>query len=187
MLLAFGGSLRRDSLNHRLAMIAADEAEKLGATVKRVRLHDYALPLFNQDLEDEQVPDGVFALKDDLIGVDGFLIASPEYNGFFSAALKNALDWASRPREHEAPMACFKGKVAGLLAASPGALGGLRALPHLRLQISNLGAHVVPPIAAIGSAHSVLSALTEGSDDTALKRILPVVHATVHAARVLGQ
>lgn len=75
---------------------------------------------------------------------DGLLIASPEYNSSVSPLLKNTLDWVSREWQGESGLVPYQHKVAAIMAASPGALGGIRMLPHLR-QISNtLGVLVVP-------------------------------------------
>jgi hypothetical protein len=72
---------------------------------------------------------------------DGFLISSPEYNSSISAVLKNAIDWVSRPVPGEPPLVAFRGKVARLMSASPGGLGGLRGLVHLRSILGNIEAN----------------------------------------------
>lgn len=84
---------------------------------------------------------------------DGLLISSAEYNSSLSAALKNAIDWVSRPARGERPLAAFQGKVASLLSASPGALGGLRGLVHLRAILGNIGVTVLPAQVAISRAN----------------------------------
>ncbi len=124
-----------------------------GCAIEFISLTDLDLPMFNEDLEAEQFPDSAKKLKASLIGCDAILVASPEYNGSFSGALKNAIDWASRPLEGEESLACFKGKVCGLLAASPGAIGGLRGLRHVRQVLTQLHAIVVPAEFALGTAH----------------------------------
>ncbi|MEZ6165466.1 MAG: NAD(P)H-dependent oxidoreductase [Phycisphaerales bacterium] len=68
-------------------------------------------------------------------------------------ALKNAIDWASRPRPEEESLACFKGKVCALLAASPGAIGGLRGIRQVRQVLTQLQMHVIPQEFALGKAH----------------------------------
>src|SRR6218665_2317614 len=105
-ILVFGGSLRRDSFNHKLAVIAGEAAKEAGAEVTLIRLRDFPLPLFDQEIEDTTgMPDEARRLKKLFIEHDGFLIASPEYNSGMSAALKNAVDWASRTeKEGEAPL-----------------------------------------------------------------------------------
>jgi NAD(P)H-dependent FMN reductase len=154
-LLAFSGSLRKESYNHKLVVAASEMARSKGAHVHVVRLIDFDLPMFNEDLEADAFPQGAHELKALMRQADGMLIASPEYNGFFSGALKNAIDWASRPTPNEPRLACFQDKYVGLLATSPGPLGGLRGLPHLRTLLSGLGCWVVPAIAAMGNASAL--------------------------------
>ena len=86
-LLAFSGSLRAESFNTRLAFLAADLAESKGAVVTRLKLQDLNLPMFDEDSEAASgLPAGAKELKDLMRSHDGFLIATPEYNGFMSGA-----------------------------------------------------------------------------------------------------
>ncbi|NJL88439.1 MAG: NAD(P)H-dependent oxidoreductase [Coleofasciculaceae cyanobacterium SM2_1_6] len=154
-ILAFAGSTRQDSYNKKLVQIAAQGASQTGADVTYLDLRDLPLPLFDEDLEaQEGIPANAKKLKELMIAHQGFLIASPEYNGSVTAVLKNAIDWASRPQPGEAPLACFSGKVAVLMSASPGALGGLRGLVHLRAVLGNLSMIVLPEQRAIGNAYN---------------------------------
>ena len=153
-ILAFSGSSRVDSFNTRLVAIAAAGAGDAGAEVTRINLGDFPMPLMNEDLEaSEGMPAAAREFKQLMIGHDGFLIASPEYNSAFSPLLKNALDWASRSEaKDEPPLQGFRGKVATLMAASPGALGGLRGLVFLRMMLGNLGVIVLPDQLAVREA-----------------------------------
>lgn len=156
-LLALAGSLRRDSFNKRLVSWAAGLAREAGAEVELLDLTELALSLFNEDDEKaDGMPAGARRLKDAMNAADGFLIAAPEYNGSITGALKNAIDWASRQAEGEAMGASFRGKVVALLAASPGGLGGLRGLNHVRDIYAGLGCLVLGSQVAIGGAHKVL-------------------------------
>ncbi len=122
--LAFAGSTRRESFNKKLVQIAANGVRAAGAEVTLLDLKDFPLPLFDQDLEAEQgMPDNGTKLKKLFIDHDGLLIASPEYNSSITGVLKNAIDWVSRPAPDEPPLVAFRGKVATLMSASPGALG----------------------------------------------------------------
>jgi NAD(P)H-dependent FMN reductase len=153
-ILAFAGSTRRDSFNKKLVPIAARGARDAGADVTLIDLKDFPLPLFDQDLEAEQgMPENGKKLKQLFIDHDGLLIASPEYNSSVTAVLKNAIDWVSRPAPGEPPLVAFKGKVATLMSASPGALGGLRGLVHVRSILGNLGVLVLPDQIAVARAH----------------------------------
>lgn len=137
-ILAFSGSARENSYNQKLVKIAALGASKVGAEVTVINLADYPLPLYNADLEKEQgLPENAKKLKQLMLEHDGLLIASPEYNSAFSALLKNTIDWMSRAESSdessdEKPLAAYQGKVAAIMAASPGALGGIRGLVFLR-------------------------------------------------------
>lgn len=153
-ILTFAGSTRRDSFNKKLARLAARAAQAAGADVTLLDLRDYPLPLFDQDLETESgLPDNAQRLKKIFIDHNALLIASPEYNSSITAVLKNTIDWVSRPVPGEPPLRPFVGKVAALLSASPGALGGLRGLVHLRSILGNIGVFVLPDQVAIMKAN----------------------------------
>ncbi len=152
--LAFSGSLRADSYNTRLVRVAAEGARSAGAEVTVIELRNFDMPLFNEDLEAKSgMPPAAKQFKELLKSHQGLLIASPEYNSSITAALKNALDWATRPEPGEAPLVAFNNRVCGLLAASPGALGGLRGLVHLRAILGNIGVIVLPQQIACMKAH----------------------------------
>ena len=153
-LLAICGSTRSGSLNRKLLANAAEGARSAGAEVTELDLRDYAMPLYDGDLEErEGIPESAMQLKDLFRRQDGFLVASPEYNGFFSSVLKNTLDWISRPVPDTPALISFKGKVAAIMAASPGGLGGIRGLQNLRIQLSNLQILVIPDQVTLPFAH----------------------------------
>ncbi|MCU7813106.1 MAG: NAD(P)H-dependent oxidoreductase [Candidatus Thiodiazotropha sp. (ex Notomyrtea botanica)] len=153
-ILAFAGSSRKESFNKRLLTIAVSGAEAAGADVTQIDLADYPMPLFNQDLESKTgIPENALKFKRLLIDHDAFIIASPEYNSAFTPLLKNVIDWASRAEsDDEPPLMAYQGKVAAILAASPGALGGLRGLVFLRMLLANIGVTVLPDQQAIPQA-----------------------------------
>jgi len=153
-ILAFGGSLRRDSFNQKLAAIAAEGAREAGAEVTLVALRDFPMPLFDEDLEAKiGKPEEAKRLKDLFLSHQGLIIASSEYNSSYSAALKNAIDWVSRGDSPEEPaISALTGKSAVIMATSPGGLGGLRGLVPLRMLLGNLGITLLPDQIAIPSA-----------------------------------
>jgi NAD(P)H-dependent FMN reductase len=152
-ILAFAGSLRAGSYNKKLVKIAAAGAKAAGAEVTYLDLREFPLPVFDEDLEAaEGLHPNARKLKDVFLAHQGLLISSPEYNSSISAALKNAIDWVSRPAEGEKPLECFEGKMAGLMAASPGALGGLRGLVTLRSILGNIKVLVLPDQIAVPKA-----------------------------------
>ena len=181
-LVAFAGSTRERSFNRQLAAAAAEIAGARGADVELIELRDLEMPLFSEDLEAKGTPENATAFKGKLKAADGFLIASPEYNSSYPALLKNAIDWASRPGDGEPMLAAFTGKACGLLAASPGGLGGMRMLPQLRLLLSSIGVHVVPAQFGLGSAHEAFDGDGKLVDDRAIKGVTRVVEQTIEIA-----
>lgn len=157
--LAFAGSLRKDSCNKKLVKIAAEAASNAGADVTYVDLRDYPVPIYDQEIETaEGIPGNAQKFKELLIANQGFLISSPEYNSSISAALKNMIDWASRPtKKDEKPLICFKDKVAVLMSASPSNLGGLRGLVHLRAILGNIEVLVLPKQQTISNAYEAFN------------------------------
>jgi chromate reductase, NAD(P)H dehydrogenase (quinone) len=157
-ILAFAGSTREASYNKRLIKIAAEGARDAGAQVTLIDLAEFRLPLFDEDLEarDGLHPNGRL-LKDLFISHQGLLISSPEYNSSITAVLKNTIDWVSRPVDGQPPLACYTGKVVTLMSSSPGALGGLRGLVHLRAILGNIGCLVLPEQISIPRAFEVFN------------------------------
>jgi NAD(P)H-dependent FMN reductase len=174
-ILALAGSQRTGSYNRRLLQIAVAGAQVAGAEVTVVEMREFPLPLYDPDLEAAHgLPDLVLKLKDLFLTHQGLLIASPEYNSAVTPVLKNTIDWVSRAAPGETPLACFKGKVAGLLAASPGALGGLRGLASLRTILGNIQVLVLPAQIAIAKAHEAFAegeALKDSKQDQAVRAI----------------
>ncbi len=154
-IIALAGSLKANSLNKKLVKIAAKGAEDAGAEVTYVDLADFNIPLFSEDLEAEGVPSGVNDLKRLFADSHAILLASPEYNGSITGVLKNALDWLSRPSKDPNIGSAFQGKVAGIMATSPGGLGGIRGLVHTKDVLFNLGVTINPKTIAVPNAYSV--------------------------------
>ena len=144
-LLAFAGSTRRDSLNRKLIQAATAIAQEAGAEVTLLDLNEYPMPLYNGDLEaKEGLPESALRLKSVFKAHDALMIASPEYNSSVPPTLKNTLDWVSRDWHGESGLLPYQNKLAAIMAASPGALGGMRMLPHLRQILNTLGVMVLP-------------------------------------------
>ena len=157
-ILAFAGSTRTDSYNKKLVKIASTGATEVGADVTVIDLRDFPVPIYDGDLEQKDgLPFNARKLKDLMLTHQGFLISSPEYNSSISAVFKNTIDWTSRQSEGEMPLACFKNKIAGIMSASPGMLGGLRGLVHVRSILGNIGVIVMPDQIAIAKAHEAFN------------------------------
>ncbi|RMG42063.1 MAG: NAD(P)H-dependent oxidoreductase [Candidatus Dadabacteria bacterium] len=154
-ILVLAGSTRTGSFNRKLAGLALLAAKSAGAAANELDLSMFDLPVYNGDLEEQKgLPESVVEIKKSFFNCNGFIFCSPEYNGSVSALLKNTVDWASRPVKDDPELSVpFKNKTALLLAASPGALGGLRGLSHLRTILTNLGVIVMPGQMALPQAH----------------------------------
>jgi NAD(P)H-dependent FMN reductase len=155
-LLVFAGSTREASLNRKLAHAAAELARASGAEVTLIELSDFDVPMYNADLEAKGTPPDVMKLKQLMFEHPAWLISSPEYNGSYTALLKNTIDWVSSPVKSDPVwkdgFRSFKGKVVGMLSASPGAQGGLRSQSHLAPLLLNMQCWVAPKAFALGNA-----------------------------------
>ena len=182
-ILALSGSQRAASWNSLLVRAAAAGAEAEGAQITVLDWAEHDMPLYDPDREKiEGFPDAVLRFKAALKAHHGFLIASPEYNGSLTPLLKNAIDWASRPAAGEAPMACYKHKVVGLLSTSPGVFGGVTGLVHLRAILSRLGSFVIPEQYPVGESSKLFDE-TGAMRDPKLKAIAEGIGA--RTAKVL--
>jgi len=186
-LIFLAGSARKTSLNKKLAKAAQAMAKDLGANTTYIDLADYEMPIYNGDYEEKNgLPESTKALKKIFIEHDGFLIASPEYNSSFSPVLKNTLDWISRPESDEEPrLAAFTGKTAALVAASPGALGGLRGLVPLRMMLSSINVHVTRTHLALNHAAKAFDENNNLTDENQKNMLEAVVKEFVHTAKAL--
>lgn len=158
-ILAFAGSLRTESFNKKLVKVAAEGASNAGALVTYMDLREFPFPLYDGDLEaSEGIPEVVSQVKEILFAHDGFLISSPEYNSGISGVLKNFIDWTSRAaQEGEKAGECYSGRVVSLMAASPGGLGGLRGLVHVRMILGTMDVIVLPDQLALSKAHEAFN------------------------------
>jgi chromate reductase, NAD(P)H dehydrogenase (quinone) len=186
--LVISGSSRPGSFNRRLADVAAGLATAAGAAVTQADLRALALPLYDAEIEAAGVPSGALELRRLFAENDAVIVASPEYNGFPTPLLINALDWTSRVAAAEAVpsgLAAMGGTVAGVISASPGMLGGLRSLMFVRqfLQMA-LGMLVVPEQFALvqaGKAFDVNGALADEKQTQAVQRVVESVLRTAQA------
>ena len=186
-ILVIPGSLRRGSFARQLARAAADLAVAGGAVATLADLRDLEMPLYDGDLEDNHgLPSNAVALRRLVQQHDALLVVTPEYNASIPAVLKNALDWVSRPYAQEPGVSAFRGKTAALLASSPGALDGLRALVHLRQVLMNLGVLVLTEQYALGGANSAFGASGELVDDKHRTAVGNVVSRLVTVAGKLA-
>ncbi len=151
--LVFAASLRKESLNRRLAALAARVAQQHGAAVDLASMHDFDVPLYDGDLEASQgIPEGAQELQRRLLASDAFIVSSPEYNGSMPGVIKNLIDWTSRFRPQP-----FDGRHGLLLSASPSMVGGNRGLWVLRMPFEHLGARIYPDMFSLAMAHKAFA------------------------------
>lgn len=145
-ILGFAGSLRTDSYNKRLL----EAAQQLLPEDARLEIFNLdQIPLYNQDIEVEGLPESVKGFKSRIDEADALLIATPEYNHSYPGVLKNAIDWASRPYGHNS----FNGKPVAVISATPGAFGGVAAQDQLKHVLLALNTRpVVQPAVLVCSA-----------------------------------
>lgn len=190
-LLVISASARRGSYNRQLAAQAAALARQRGATVSELELRSLDLPLYDGDLEaDAGVPAGAARLRDALLASDALLLASPEYNGFPPPVLLNAFDWLSRLQPADGlpgGSASIAAKPVALLAASPGALGGLRALAVTRQYLgAGMGMLVLPQQHALARAHEAFGDDGSLKDERSAASVAQVVEALLGVAAALA-
>ena len=185
--LIFGASLRGESLNVKLARLAARSVERHGAQCDFASMAEFDCPGYNGDVEAaEGLPQAAHNLRRRLEQADAFLIASPEYNASMPGMLKNAIDWASRHRPQP-----FDEKHGLLMSASPSMMGGNRGLWSLRIPLEHLGARVFPNMFSLAQAHKAFDAEGNIADpqlairfDATIKAFLDLVEAAKHYACV---
>jgi chromate reductase len=180
-LLGVSGSLREESLNTRLLgsasrVVPADaELEVLEADVLR------HLPHYDEDLDLPGLDDPwVTRWRAAVDRADALLFVTPEYNAGLPSAVKNAVDWASRPRDE----AVIKGKPAAAISASTGSYGGVWAQDQLRKALSIAGARVIDREFAVARADLVLAERGDVLEPDAEPRLGELLEALLAEARI---
>jgi chromate reductase len=179
--LVFSASLRGDSLNTRLAHLAAGVIEKHGAIADYASMQEFDCPSYNQDTE-KTIPQGAEELRKRILANDAFVIAAPEYNGSMPGHLKNVIDWVSRFRPQP-----FNERHALLLSASPSMAGGNRGLWALRMPLEHLGSRVFPDMFSLATAHQafntdggLVNATLAARFETMLEKFMDLTEAAKH-------
>lgn len=162
-MLGLCGSLRADSFNLKLLKNFLSPAS---ATYDVRTYGSLEMPLMNEDLEKNPLPQSVLDFRAALSDAPVVVVASPEYNASISPALKNAIDWGTRP-----PGNLWQGKVVVLLSASPGVLGGARGLIHVRAIFSGIQSWVIPQQVQCPLAHQVFGADGSLNNEAVSKQI----------------
>jgi chromate reductase len=175
-ILGIAGSLRRESYN-RSALRAAIDLVPEGARIETFELDE--IPIFNQDHEQDPHP-SVVELKQRIREADAILFVTPEHNYSIPAALKNAIDWGSRPYGDNA----WNGKVGAVMGASPGVFGTARAQYHLRQMLVTLNMLAVnQPEVMIGRAHERFDEDGNLKDERTKEHIRELLQSLVNLSR----
>jgi chromate reductase, NAD(P)H dehydrogenase (quinone) len=189
-LLVFAGSTRQNSWNRKLAKVTAAMARASGAEVSHLELAEFDVPMYNADLEARGTPADVMRLKQITFEHPAWIICTPEYNASYPALLKNTLDWISSPVKSDPvwndDFRSTRGKVVGVLSASPGALGGLRSQSHLVPLLINLKCWVAPTNYALGRATDAFDAQGQLVSEAARKKVQAVIDQVLWAATRLA-
>ena len=166
-LLIFAGALRADSSNKKFAREALRIAKEINIDAEFIDLKDYPMPVYDGDIEETSgVPSTTTALGKKILAADALIISTPEYNGSIPGILKNIIDWLSR----EKPMSLAE-KHLLLLAASPGALGGIRGLWHSRQPFEAVGVHVFPNMFGLPDAYNAFDQQGKLKDEKTAQRL----------------
>jgi NAD(P)H-dependent FMN reductase len=188
--LVFAGSTRAGSWNRKLARVTASMARAAGAEVTHIELGDFDVPMYNADLESRGTPADVMRLKQITYEHPAWIICTPEYNASYPALLKNTLDWISSPVKSDPvwndDFRSTRGKVVGVLSASPGALGGLRSQSHLVPLLFNLHCWICPKVYALGRAADAFDAQGELVAESAKKNVQAVIDQVLWATARLA-
>jgi chromate reductase len=189
-LLVFAGSTRLESWNRKLAKVVAHMAAASGAEVTHIELGDFDVPMYNADLEARGTPPDVMRLKQITYEHPAWIICTPEYNASYPALLKNTLDWISSPVKGDPvwhdDFRSSRGKVVGVLSASPGALGGLRSQSHLVPLLLNLHCWVSPKVFALSRAADAFDAQGQLATEAARTHVQAVIDQVLWAAERLS-
>lgn len=188
--LVFAGSTRKNSWNRKLAHVTAAMARASGASVTHIELADFDIPMYNADLEAEGTPADVIRLKEIMFDHPAWIVCTPEYNASYPALVKNTFDWVSSPVKGDPAWAdgfkSSRGKVVGVLSASPGGLGGLRSQSHLVPLLLNLHCWVAPQNYALGRAAEAFDADGAMSNPLHVKSVQAVIDQVLWAAARLA-
>ena len=183
-IICFSGSTRSGSINVRLLDAAIKELSALDCEVTRISLEDYPLPIYNGNLEEKDgIPENAVKLAKLMSEHDGYFLTCPEYNGSLSALMKNTIDWMTRvPSDQAVP---FKDKVGAIGACSPGGMGGIAMLYHLREILVRLGSLIVSEQVAVGNGFNAFDDMDKLTDDRSRQFLIATCKSLATKAALL--
>ncbi len=185
-ILAFSGSSRKGSVSTALLAVAVAEARAQGAEITEIDLREFDLPIYDGDIEAAGIPDSVLRLQAIFTAHNALLISSPEYNGGATPLLKNAIDWVSRPANGAPGLAAIQGKVAAILSAAAGVLGGARQQAHWRVSFQVMRVILVPETVHIAGAQNAFNVDGSLKDRAVHDMVALAVGRLIHIANRLN-
>lgn len=176
--LTLSGSIRKGSYNRILQQHMGRKLTEAGVAVTEIDLGDYPMPIFNEDLEPDNVPEAAVQLAEMWRGHDIVFIASPEYNGGVPPLLVNTVAWISRQRPSP-----FRHAVFGIGGVSSGKYGTIWSLSHLRDSLTKVGALIVPTLLGIGPAETALDENGDPVEPAIIRKVDQMVSELTHFSR----
>lgn len=176
--LTLSGSIRQGSFNRQLQHHVGRKLEAAGVVVTPIDLGDFPMPVYNEDLEPDDVPEAAARLAELWRSHDIVFIATPEYNGGMPPLLVNTITWLSRQKPSP-----FRHAVFGIGGVSSGKYGTIFSLSHLRDSLSKIGALVVPTLLGIGPAEAALDAQGNPTETAIIRKVDQIVHELTHFSR----
>ncbi len=180
--ITLSGSIRKGSENRRLQDHLGNRLSAAGVSVTALTLADFDMPIFNEDLEPDRVPEAAGRLAALFRSHDIVFIASPEYNGGVAPLLVNTIAWLSRQKPSP-----FRHAVFGIGGVSSGKYGTVSALSHLRDSLTKIGALVVPTLLGIGPASEAFGADGGLAEPAIARKIEQIVDELTHFSRGVGK
>ena len=176
--LTLSGSIRKGSYNVILQHHVGRKLREAGCEVTDLDLADFPMPIFNEDLEPDHVPEAAGRLAQLFAAADIIFIASPENNSGVTALMKNTVDWVSRQKHGQWRHAVF-----GIGAVSSGKYGGVVGIQHLRDSISKLGGLLAPTLLGIGPADGAFDDNGDPVEESIRWKVGQLVKELTHFSR----
>jgi chromate reductase len=172
------GSIRKGSVNEILRRHMSAKLRDAGVEVTDLSLADFEMPIFNEDLEPDHVPESATRLADAFRGHDIVFLASPEYNGGVPPLVVNTIAWLSRQKPSP-----FRHAIFGIGGVSSGKYGTIWALSHLRDTLSKIGGLVVPTLLGVGPDKDAFDADGSPVEPAIKSKVDQMVRELTHFSR----
>lgn len=176
--LTLSGSIRKGSYNRVLQQHMGRKLEEAGVAVTAIDLADFDMPIFNEDLEPDNVPEAAVRLAEMWRSHDIVFIASPEYNGGVPPLLVNTVTWLSRQKPSP-----FRHAVFGIGGVSSGKYGTIWSLSHLRDSLTKVGTLIVPTLLGIGPAEEAFDENGDPVEPAIIRKVDQMTHELTHFSR----